>query len=98
MAFRPPHYFAFVKRGLERRYQAALHDLPDCHASADSIELLVEALRRSARMRFEPHSFAWPVPTEASELPRRMDDHEGFWLQVDLGEHTEAQVRQRRRR
>lgn len=93
MAIRPPYYFAFVRRGPDRRYRACVHDLRDCEAVADSIPALVDALRHCAAARFDPHSLGWPLPTDAAQLPPRPDAHEGYWMQVEPGDAVPGRLR-----
>lgn len=75
-------YFAFVRRDAERRYSATLPDFPGLTVHASQLAELPAAVRES----IAEHSGTWalPPPTRQEALPRQPDDHEGYWLMVEL--------------
>lgn len=75
-------YFAFVRRDEARRYHATLPDFPGCAAEADGFETLSGRIRDAVFAHARSHG--WPPPTRQEALPRQADDHDGFWLMVDL--------------
>ena len=75
-------YFAFVRRDEAHRYHAVLPDFPGCGASVERLEQLAEAIR--AAVRDHVAEAAMPEATRLEALPRQPDDHEGYWLMVDL--------------
>ena len=75
-------YFAFVRRVEQRRYHAVLPDFPGCRALAERLDLLDDAIR--AAIAGHAGAGAMPEPTRLEALPRQPDDHEGYWLMVDV--------------
>ena len=75
-------YFAFVRRDEAHRYHAVLPDFPGCGASVERLEHLADAIRAAVLGRVD--SASMPEPTRMDALPRQPDDHEGYWLMVDL--------------
>ena len=75
-------YFAFVRRDTARRYHASLPDFPGCTAEAEHLDALEAAVRDAVIPC--ARAAGWPPPTGLEALPRQPDDHDGFWLMVEV--------------
>ncbi|MGY4515429.1 type II toxin-antitoxin system HicB family antitoxin [Lysobacter sp. HA18] len=75
-------YFAFVRRDAQHRYHATLPDFPGCTAEAERLSALTQAIREAVQA--QARTSGWPTPTRLEALPRQVDDHEGYWLMVEM--------------
>ncbi|TZF90370.1 hypothetical protein [Cognatilysobacter lacus] len=76
-------YFAFVRRDESRRYVATLPDFPGSRVEAERLSDLAEAVR--VLMREHAAEGGWPASTRLEKLPRQLEDHDGYWLMVEVG-------------
>ena len=75
-------YFAFVRRDAARRYHASVPDFDGCSVDCDRVGDVADAVR--AAIRAEARRVGWPPPTSLEKLPRQPDDHDGYWLMVEV--------------
>ena len=76
-------YFAFVRRDEQRRYLASFPDFTGVHVEAERLDALDATIRDA--LRAHVGRGAWPAPTRLEQLPRHAEDHDGYWLMVEVG-------------
>lgn len=80
----PVLYYAFVRRGPDRRFRASFVDFPDWDVAHESVEMLPQAAWDVALAHLAAGQPFLSKPTAFHDLPRMQGEWDGYWMGFDL--------------